>query len=248
MEETKTILIVDDEEPIRQLIKYNLERDGFKTLQACNAMKALEKARSEKVDLIILDLMLPDMSGLDVCRILKNDAKTANIPIVMVTAKTEDADIVYGLEIGAEDYVTKPFSPRVLIARIKSVLRRAIQNAEDCEKVRNGLLREEISVHDIKIMPIIHKAYKNDRQLVLTASEFGLLQFMVEHPGQVFSRQKIISVLKGDDYPVTERAIDVLVLALRRKLDEAEGIPDLIETLRGIGYRLKDEETSLDND
>ena len=109
MEETKTILIVDDEEPIRQLIKYNLERDGFKTLQACNAMKALEKARSEKVDLIILDLMLPDMSGLDVCRILKNDAKTANVPIVMVTAKTEDADIVYGLEIGAEDYVTKPF-------------------------------------------------------------------------------------------------------------------------------------------
>ena len=240
MEEKKTILIVDDEEPIRQLIKYNLEREGFKTLQACNAMKALEKARSEKIDLVILDLMLPDMSGLDVCRILKNDAKTTCVPIVMVTAKTEDADIVYGLELGAEDYVTKPFSPKVLIARIKSVLRRVSQTREDCEKTKNGLPREEISAHDIRIMPLSHKAYKNEKQLVLTASEFGLLQFMVEHPGQVFSRQKIITTLKGDDYPVTERAIDVLVLALRRKLDEAEGIPDLIETLRGVGYRLKD--------
>ena len=248
MEEQKTILIVDDEEPIRQLIKYNLEREGYKTLQACNAMKAIEKARSEKVDLIVLDLMLPDMSGLDVCRILKNDAKTTCIPIVMVTAKTEEADIVYGLEIGAEDYITKPFSPKVLIARIKSVLRRVQQNKEDCEKNRNGLLKDEITCHDIRILPLSHKVYKNGKPLVLTASEYGLLHFMVQFPGQVFSRQKIISTLKGDDYPVTERAIDVLVLSLRRKLDEAGGLSDLIETLRGVGYRLKDEETSLDND
>ena len=248
MEEQKTILIVDDEDPIRQLIKYNLEREGYKTLQACNAMKAIEKARSEKVDLIVLDLMLPDMSGLDVCRILKNDAKTTCIPIVMVTAKTEEADIVYGLEIGAEDYITKPFSPKVLIARIKSVLRRVQQNKEDCEKNRNGLLKDEITCHDITIMPLSHKAYKNGNSLILTASEYGLLYFLVQFPGQVFSRQKIISTLKGDDYPVTERAIDVLVLSLRRKLDEAGGLSDLIETLRGVGYRLKDEETSLDND
>lgn len=240
MEETKTILIVDDEEPIRQLIKYNLEREGFKTLQACNAIKALEKTLSEKIDLIILDLMLPDMSGLEVCRILKNDPKTTCIPIVMVTAKTEDADIVYGLEIGADDYVTKPFSPKILIARVKSVLRRAKQNAKDCEENRKGLTRTEIFAHDIKVCPLSHKAFKNGNPLILTASEFGLLYFMVQCPGQVFSRQQIINALKGDNYPVTERAIDVLVLALRRKLDEAGGNPDLIETLRGVGYRLKD--------
>ena len=244
MEEKKTILIVDDEEPIRQLIMYNLEREGFKTLQACNAMKAVYKARSENIDLIILDLMLPDMSGLDVCRILKNDAKTSCIPIVMVTAKTEDADIVYGLELGAEDYITKPFSPKVLVARVKSVLRRVQQNKEDCEKNRKGLPREEISCHDITVLPLSHKVYKNGKPLVLTASEFGLLHYMVQFPGQVFSRQKIISMLKGDDYPVTERAIDVLVLSLRRKLDAAGGIADLIETLRGVGYRLKDIEDS----
>lgn len=244
MEEKKTILIVDDEEPIRQLIMYNLEREGFKTLQACNAMKAVDKARSENIDLIILDLMLPDMSGLDVCRILKNDAKTSCIPIVMVTAKTEDADIVYGLELGAEDYITKPFSPKVLVARVKSVLRRVQQNKEDCEKNRKGLPREEISCHDITVLPLSHKVYKNGKPLVLTASEFGLLHYMVQFPGQVFSRQKIISMLKGDDYPVTERAIDVLVLSLRRKLDSAGGIADLIETLRGVGYRLKDIEDS----
>lgn len=244
MEEKKTILIVDDEEPIRQLIMYNLEREGFKTLQACNAMKAVDKARSENIDLIILDLMLPDMSGLDVCRILKNDAKTSCIPIVMVTAKTEDADIVYGLELGAEDYITKPFSPKVLVARVKSVLRRVQQNQEECEKNRKGLPREEISCHDITVLPLSHKVYKNGKPLVLTASEFGLLHYMVQFPGQVFSRQKIISMLKGDDYPVTERAIDVLVLSLRRKLDAAGGIADLIETLRGVGYRLKDIEDS----
>lgn len=244
MEEKKTILIVDDEEPIRQLIMYNLEREGFKTLQACNAMKAVDKARSENIDLIILDLMLPDMSGLDVCRILKNDAKTSCIPIVMVTAKTEDADIVYGLELGAEDYITKPFSPKVLVARVKSVLRRVQQNKEDCEKNRKGLPKEEISCHDITVLPLSHKVYKNGKPLVLTASEFGLLHYMVQFPGQVFSRQKIISMLKGDDYPVTERAIDVLVLSLRRKLDAAGGIADLIETLRGVGYRLKDIEDS----
>lgn len=244
MEEKKTILIVDDEEPIRQLIMYNLEREGFKTLQACNAMKAVDKARSENIDLIILDLMLPDMSGLDVCRILKNDAKTSCIPIVMVTAKTEDADIVYGLELGAEDYITKPFSPKVLVARVKSVLRRMKQNQEECENQKNNIPREEISCHDITVLPLSHKVYKNGKPLVLTASEFGLLHYMVQFPGQVFSRQKIISMLKGDDYPVTERAIDVLVLSLRRKLDAAGGIADLIETLRGVGYRLKDIEDS----
>lgn len=242
MEDKKTILIVDDEDSIRQLIKYNLEREGFYTHQAPNAMTALEKARNEEIDLIILDLMLPDMSGLDICRILKHDSQTRCIPIVMVTAKTEEADIISGLELGAEDYITKPFSPRVLIARIKSVLRRVNQGLDDCENNRPSVRKEEIFAHDIRICPLSHKVYKNGKSLVLTASEFGLLHFMVQYPGQVFSRQKIITTLKGDDYPVTERSIDVLVLSLRRKLEEAEGIPDLIETLRGVGYRLKDVE------
>lgn len=246
MEEKKTVLIVDDEEPIRQLIKYNLEREGYKTLQACNAIKVLEKARTEKVDLIILDLMLPDMNGLDVCRVLKNDSITSAIPIIMVTAKTEEADIIYGLELGAEDYITKPFSPKVLVARIKSVFRRIDRNSENSEKKRKGVSREELIAHDIKICPLSHKAFKNGVSLILTASEFALLHFLVQFPGQVFSRQQIINALKGEDYPVTERAIDVLVLALRRKLDEACGLPDLIETMRGVGYRLKDvEETDI---
>ena len=158
----------------------------------------------------------------------------------MLTARTQEMDKVTGLMVGADDYVTKPFSPKILIARVKSVLRRAKQNAQDCEKNRKGLTKTEIFAHDIKVCPLSHKAFKNGNPLILTASEFGLLHFMVQFPGQVFSRQQIINALKGDNYPVTERAIDVLVLALRRKLDEAGGIPDLIETLRGVGYRLKD--------
>lgn len=229
------ILIVDDEKPILELEKYNLSKEGFETVLAENATTAMAKARSENPDLILLDLMLPDMSGLDVARVLKNDSKTQNIPIIMVTAKTEDSDIVLGLELGADDYITKPFSPKVLVARVKSVIRRVYENPN-----KNQLSKEEIIAFDIRILPLQHRCYKNGQELSLSKSEFALLELFAKNSGQVFSRLQIINALKGNDYPVTERAIDVLVLGLRKKLDEKGGIGDLIETLRGIGYRFKE--------
>jgi two-component system, OmpR family, alkaline phosphatase synthesis response regulator PhoP len=231
------ILIVDDEAPIRELIRYNLEKEGFVTVSAENGTEALRVARNGNPSLIILDLMLPDMSGLDVCRVLKNDTKTMAVPIIIVTAKTEDADIVTGLELGADDYVTKPFSPKVLSARIKSVLRR-MENAG--RQTSKG--SDEIVVRGIKINPVKHEAAVADSPVDLSATEFAILIFLAQHPGQVFSRQQIINAIKGESYPVTDRAVDVQILGIRRKLDAA-GAGDVIETIRGVGYRMCEDET-----
>ncbi|MFA6857997.1 MAG: response regulator transcription factor, partial [Treponema sp.] len=187
--------------------------------------------------LVILDLMLPDMSGLDVCRVLKNDTKTMAVPIIIVTAKTEDADIVAGLELGADDYVTKPFSPKVLIARIKSVLRRMENTGR-----QSSLTSDEIVVRGIKINPLKHEAPVADSPVDFSATEFAILIFLAQHPGQVFSRQQIINAIKGESYPVTDRAVDVQILGIRRKLDAA-GAGDAIETIRGVGYRMCEDET-----
>lgn len=232
------VLIVDDEGPIRELIRYNLEKENIQTVQAENAVIALNLARTILPDLIILDLMLPDMSGLDVCRILKNDQKTLKIPIIMVTAKTEDSDIVEGLNLGADDYVTKPFSPKVLIARVNSVYRRFNKNKEEDEQLNHS----EIVIHNIKIYPLQHEVYVDNEKIILSATEFSLLEFLAKHKGQVFSRQQIINALKGSDYPVTERTVDVHILSIRRKIKDS-GIScdnQIIETLRGVGYRMKD--------
>jgi two-component system, OmpR family, alkaline phosphatase synthesis response regulator PhoP len=226
------ILIVDDESPIRELIRFNIEKAGFTAVQAENASQAISLARSEIPGLIILDLMLPDMSGLDVCRVLKSDSSTKHIPVIMVTAKTEDSDIVTGLELGADDYVTKPFSPKVLIARITSVLRRiddAGNSATDPEA--------EIRVRDLLINPTRHEVKINGNPVDFSATEFAILEFLGQHPGQVFSRLQIINAVKGDSYPVTERAIDVQILGIRRKIEEIGG-RDIIETIRGVGYRM----------
>jgi two-component system phosphate regulon response regulator PhoB len=231
------ILIVDDEAPIRELVRYNLEKEGYGTVSAENGTEALRLARSENPSLIILDLMLPDMSGLDVCRVLKNDTKTMTVPIIIVTAKTEDADIVSGLELGADDYVTKPFSPKVLIARIKSVLRRM----ETSGRQTSGA-SDEIAVRGIKINPLKHEASVSGSAVDLSATEFAILIFLAQHPGQVFSRQQIINAIKGESYPVTDRAVDVQILGIRRKLDAA-GAGDVIETIRGVGYRMCEDET-----
>jgi two-component system, OmpR family, alkaline phosphatase synthesis response regulator PhoP len=224
------ILVVDDEEPIRELIRYNLEKESFTVVSAENGAEALRLARSEIPGLVILDLMLPDMSGLDVCRVLKNDTKTAAVPIIMVTAKTEDIDIVTGLELGADDYVTKPFSPKVLIARIRSVLRRTGRD----KNVQNA---DELMVRSLKIDPLKHEVHINGILVNFSATEFSILEYFAEHPGQVFSRRQIINAIKGESYPVTERAIDVQILSIRRKLSDA-GAADLIETIRGVGYRM----------
>lgn len=225
------ILIVDDEEPIRELISFNLKKEKFETLCTSNGIDALKYVRDEPPpDAIVLDLMLPDMSGLDICRILKNDSKTKNIPIIMVTAKSEDDDIVAGLELGADDYVTKPFSQKVLTARIRSVLRR-------CNNEKNKIPSEIIRVRDMTVDVKKHEVRVRDNNVEFSATEFAILSFFAENAGQVFSRRQIINAIKGDSYPVTERAVDVQVLGIRHKL-EAAGALSMIETIRGVGYRM----------
>jgi two-component system, OmpR family, alkaline phosphatase synthesis response regulator PhoP len=228
------ILIVDDEEPIRELIKYNVEKDGFTSVCAENGIDAINLARKENPDIIVLDLLMPDMSGLDVCRILKNDNNTSSIPIIMVTAKTEDSDIVLGLEIGADDYITKPFSPKILLARIKSVLRRI-----NMRETNDGSTNGEISVKNLKINNKKHQVSVNGNVVELSMTEYDILSLLASHPGQVFSRQQIINEVKGSSYPVTERSIDVQIVNIRHKIGESS-FDTLIETIRGIGYRLSE--------
>lgn len=244
------ILVVDDEAPIRELIGYNIRKEGWNVFEAEDGASAVAAVVGHLPNLIILDLMLSDMSGLDVCRILKGDARTAKIPIVMVTARTEDADIVAGLELGADDYVTKPFSPRVLIARVRSVLRR-VQESEKIESEneksknhKNDLsddIEKDFSVHNIFISVKRHEIKINNKIIDLSATEFDIFVFLALHIGQVFSRQQIINAVKGSSYPVTDRSIDVQILSIRRKIgDSAESENPIIQTLRGVGYRMTD--------
>lgn len=221
------ILVVDDEPDIQELLRYNLSRDGFEVHCVSTGEAGLEAARAAPPDLILLDLMLPGLSGLDCCRILKGDSATLHIPIVMLTAKGEDADVVIGLDLGADDYVTKPFSPRVLGARVRAVLRR-----------REGGRRapdDELQLHELRVLPARHEVLVHDRPVELTATQFAILHFMCQRPGWVFSRNQIINAIKGEDYPVTERSVDVQIVGLRKKLGHAGR---LIETVRGVGYRI----------
>lgn len=226
------ILAIDDEQPILELLRYNLEKDGFRVMTAGSGEDAMRIAKNEVPDLILLDLMLPGMSGLDVCRRLKENHSTADIPIIMVTAKTEDSDIVLGLELGADDYVTKPFSPKVVLARVRTVLRRRNRKPVEPEG-------EKVEHHGVSIDPIRHEVTSNGEPLVLSVTEFQILEYLARNPGRVFSRTQIISAVKGSSYPVTERSIDVQILSIRKKLGARA---DIIETVRGIGYRMKDSE------
>lgn len=223
------ILVVDDEEDILELVRYNLTREGYNVLCASTGEEGLNTAKSKLPDLIILDLMLPGIDGLDVARSLKNDSNTKDIPIIMLTAKGEEADIVTGLEMGADDYLSKPFSPRILIARIKAVLRRQITpvNTE----------KDIVAIHDIKIHSGRHEVLVNDNPVQLTFTEFGILNFLVKRPGWVFTRSQIVDAVKGDDYFVTDRSVDVQIVGLRKKLGVAG---KYIETVRGVGYRFKE--------
>jgi two-component system phosphate regulon response regulator PhoB len=179
--------------------------------------------------LIILDLLLPNVDGLEVCRRLKSDSKTRAIPVLMLTAKTEEADVVTGLELGADDYMTKPFSPRVLLARVKALLRRRSQGEDDDHAT--------INIHELVIDPDRHEVRLAGRPLELTYTEFTLLQFLARRPGRAFTRSQIVDAVKGTDYPVTERAVDVQVAGLRKKLGPYS---DYIQTVRGVGYRFKE--------
>jgi two-component system, OmpR family, alkaline phosphatase synthesis response regulator PhoP len=223
------ILVVDDEEDILELVRYNLSREGYKVLCAASGEEGLKYARAENPDLIVLDLMLPGIDGLDVTRRLKADDATRKIPIVMLTAKGEESDIVAGLELGAEDYITKPFSAKVLVARVRAVLRR---NAQDTRE-ENEVLR----IHEITIHTGRHEVMVNDKPVQLTFTEFGILVFLVRRPGWVFTRNQIVDAVRGDDYYVTDRSVDVQIVGLRKKLGKAG---NHIETVRGVGYRLKE--------
>ena len=224
------ILVVDDEEDILELVRYNLAKEGYQVICVLSGEHALKKAREDNPDIILLDLMLPGLDGLDVCRQLKHAPETSGIPIIMITAKGEDADIVSGLELGADDYVVKPFSPRVLLARIKKLIRRKHMKDETDE---SSVLR----IHELLINPARHEVLVKGSPMTLTVSEFRILHFLARRPGWVFSRDQIISAVKGDDYPVTERSVDVQIVGLRKKLGTAG---DYIETVRGVGYRFKE--------
>jgi len=221
------ILVIDDEEDILELVRYNLTKEGYSVKGVTSGEEALAGVKAWLPDLILLDLMLPGVDGLDLCRQLKRDIKTAHVPIIMLTARSEDADIVLGLELGAEDYITKPFSPRVLIARIRAVLRRGRQEAGD----NTGLL----TARDLVIHVPSHQVMVKGKQVDLTATEFEILCFLSRRPGWVFTRNQIIHGVKGDGYAITDRSIDVQIVGLRRKLGSGG---KYIETVRGVGYRL----------
>ncbi len=225
------ILAVDDEEDILELIRYNLEREGYSVTCVETGEDCVEKVRETPPDLVLLDLMLPGIDGLSVCRILKSDAKTSSVPVVMLTAKGEEADIVSGLELGAEDYVTKPFSTKVLVARVRSVLRRA--NAASSPAEAGAVIKRR----DIVINPGRRETVVKGVSVNLTFSEFEILMLLARRPGWVYTRSQIVNEIKGSDYPVTERAVDVQIVGLRKKLGECGSC---IETIRGVGYRFKD--------
>lgn len=224
------ILIIEDEEDIRELVKYNLQRENFAVLEAETGEAGLKMVERTIPDLILLDLMLPGKDGLEICRILKRDERTRHIPVVMMTARGEESDIVTGLELGAEDYVVKPFSPKVLCARAKAVLRR---NASAPELAPEDV----IQIHDMVIHPGRHEVLVKDKKVDLTATEFRLLHFLARRPGWVFTRYQIVDAVHGEDYPVTERSVDVQIVGLRRKLKRAG---NYIETVRSVGYRFRD--------
>ncbi len=227
----ESILVVEDDEDILELITYNLRREGYSVMTAETGEQALEKARTRPPALVLLDLMLPKMDGLEVCRRLKADEKTRTAKIIMVTAKGEESDVVAGLELGADDYVSKPFKPRELVARIRSVLRRGGDEAQ-------GKTSERIDVAGMVIDGGRRSVTLAGKPVELTYTEFQVLLVLARRPGWVFTRYQIVDAVRGEDYPVTDRAVDVQMVGLRKKLGK---YGKYIETVRGVGYRFKDE-------
>jgi two-component system alkaline phosphatase synthesis response regulator PhoP len=223
------ILVAEDDETIAELIRYNLEKSGFRVSCRSSGEKALLAAGAETPDLVILDILLPGIDGIQVCRLLRGEQKTREVPIIMVTAKGEENDIVEGLDVGADDYITKPFSPKVLLARVQAVMRRRAR-----ERSAENLAQMPLCVHDLVIDPQRHKVLIGEVRLELTVSEFQVLYFLASQPGRVFTRYQIVEAVRGSNYHVTDRAVDVLVFGLRRKLGDY-GV--YLETVRGVGYR-----------
>jgi two-component system phosphate regulon response regulator PhoB len=228
--EKTVILIIEDDPEIQELLSFSMNREGWRLLPAKSGEEGLGLLKKQGAACVILDIMLPGMDGFKVLKKLKGDPLFRNIPVIMTTARGEEADIVAGLELGADDYVVKPYSPKVLVARVRAALRRLEDSAEqDGERTawRQGKLRLDAERHE---------AWYGERALDLSATEFSLLQHFLSHPDRVFSRNQIIAAIRGPDYPVTDRAVDVQILALRKKLGEAG---EAVETIRGVGYRMK---------
>jgi two-component system phosphate regulon response regulator PhoB len=225
----KHIFVVEDEEEIQELVRYNLTKEGYAVTCIDSGEESLQRIPRERPDLVVLDLMLPGVDGLEVCRSLKSNPATRDIPIIILTAKSEEADIVTGLELGSDDYITKPFSPRVLTARIRAALRRVVPAEPDEASV--------IRTHNIVIHPGRHEVLVDDQPVGLTPTEFRVLHTLATRPGWVFTRGQIADAVHGGDLVVTERSVDVHIVGLRKKLGEAS---QWIETVRGVGYRFKE--------
>ena len=226
------IILIEDEADILEVIQYNLTREGYKVVTSKDGEQGLAKVRKEAPDLVLLDLMLPGLDGLEVCKKLKEDPVTRSIPIIMVTAKGEESDIVLGLGIGADDYVVKPFSPKELLARVKAVLRRGPLKEErgGGERIVRPGLVIDASRHEVRV---------DGKAVDFTATELRLLHFLASHPGRVFTRDHLLSRVIGEDAVVVDRNIDVHVRAIRQKIGEHR---EFIDTIRGVGYRFRDDE------
>jgi two-component system alkaline phosphatase synthesis response regulator PhoP len=225
----KTILIVEDEQDILQLVKLYLEKEGFRTATAINGIEALKKVKEEKPALIVLDLMLPEIDGLEVCKRLRSVPDTAMLPIIMLTAKAEESDTVIGLELGADDYVTKPFSPKALVARVKALLRRLERTpADGVSLYRYGPLTMNLTRHEVSL---------GKQEVPLTAKEFGLLEHLLRHPGRVLTRDVLLNAVWGYDYYGTTRTVDVHIRRLKQKLPF---LGEAIISVKSLGYKLKD--------
>jgi two-component system, OmpR family, alkaline phosphatase synthesis response regulator PhoP len=226
------IIAIEDEPDILEVIQYNLRKEGYEVTGVENGEEGLNLVRKDLPDLVLLDLMLPGMDGLEVCRRLKYEAATRAIPVIMVTAKGEESDVVLGLEVGADDYLTKPFGPRELVARVRAILRRSTHRVE-------GDGPRRIVFEKLVIDPSRHEVTNDGDDVELTATEFRLLHFLASHPGKVFSRQRLVKEAISEDAYILERNIDVHVRAIRKKLGEEY---DYITTVRGVGYRFRDVE------
>ena len=227
-----SILVVEDDMDIQQLVSYNLIKAGCNVTCADSGEEGLQLLAEESFSAVILDLMLPGQNGMEICSLIREDETNRTIPILMLTARSEEDDIVAGLGCGADDYVTKPFSPRVLVARVEALLRRK-QNLPDSHNAEE----EIITLQNLQILPARHEVLVEDRQVQLTSTEFTILLLMARRPGWVFSRQQIIDEVRGYDYSITPRAVDVQIFGLRKKLGNSG---NCIETVRGIGYRIRE--------
>ena len=229
----KKVLIVEDEQDILQLVKLYLEKEGFQAVTAMTGPEGLRRIKAEKPDLVVLDLMLPEMDGLEVCKRLRAAPDTAMLPIIMLTAKAEESDTIIGLELGADDYVTKPFSPKELVARVKVLLRRLEPTpASGTSPYHYGPLTMDLARHEVSL---------GKQEVSLTAKEFGLLEHLLRHPGRVLTRDVLLNAVWGYDYYGTTRTVDVHIRRLKQKLPLLE---EAVVSVKSLGYKLKDSDGS----